>query len=74
MTKEESAIISAYTGIGFGGRLFSEFHKYIEKLLGRSVWTHELANRDLWRQIKKLSKADFLKLAESINLEEEEKL
>ena len=60
MTKRECAIVSAYTGILCGD--FNEFHKYIEELLGRPVWTHELANKDLWAKIKKLSKEDFCKL------------
>lgn len=60
MTKRECAIVSAYTGILCGD--FNEFHKYIEELLGRPVWTHELANKELWKEIKKLSKEDFCNL------------
>lgn len=60
MTKRECAIVSAYTGIMCGD--FDEFHKYIEELLGRPVWTHELANKDLWQNIKELSKEDFCNL------------
>lgn len=60
MTKRECAIVSAYTGILCGD--FNEFHKYIEELLGRPVWTHELANEDLCKKIKELSKEDFCSL------------
>lgn len=42
----------------------SEVHKYIEKLLGRSVWTHELASETLWKTIKEKAKSDFLKIIE----------
>ena len=41
MTKREAAIVSAYTGVLIGD--FDEVHKYIEELLGRPVFTHELA-------------------------------
>lgn len=27
---------------------FSDFHKDAEKALGRPVWTHEFADRDVW--------------------------
>lgn len=58
LTKEQAAIISAYTGIKCCD--FSAVHEYIEKILGRPVWTHELANKALWEKIKEASKQDFL--------------
>ena len=60
MTKRECAIVSAYTGILCGD--FNEFHKYVEELLGRPVWTHEFANEELVQRIKELSKDDFCNL------------
>lgn len=60
MTKRECAIVSAYTGILCGD--FNEFHKYIEEKLGRPVWTHEFANKELWKVIQELSKEDFCNL------------
>lgn len=45
MTLHEKVVLSAYTGILMCD--MSEVHKYIEKLLGRSVWTHELASETL---------------------------
>lgn len=66
MTDREKAIIMAYTGISMlTGDKFSIFHEYIEDILGRSVWTHELADHDVWEEIKEKSKSDFLKLCES---------
>ena len=63
MTDREKAIITAYTGITMlTGEKFSIFHKYVEDILGRSVWTHELADRAIWEEIKEKSKADFLAL------------
>ena len=63
MTDREKAIVTAYTGITmFNGEKFSIFHKYIEDLLGRPIWTHELATEVVWNEIKEKSKPDFLKL------------
>lgn len=60
MTKEEKLIISAYTGILMTD--FSDLHKFIEKKLGRPVWTHELANELVVNELKNAVKEDFLKL------------
>lgn len=63
MTDKEKAIIMAHTGITMlTGDKFSIFHKYIEDILGRSVWTHELADRAICEEIKEKSKADFLEI------------
>ena len=63
MTLREKVVLSAYTGILMCD--FDEVHEYIEKLLGRSVWTHELASEALWTQIKEKAKPDFLEIIES---------
>ena len=60
MTKEEKLIVSAYTGCLMCD--FGDLHEYIEKLLGRSVWTHELGCKDIWGEIKAKCKEDFLRL------------
>lgn len=63
MTDEERAIVTAYTGVNMLARdKFSIFHKYIQDILGRPVWTHELADPAVWEEIKKKSKKDFLDL------------
>lgn len=63
MTLHEKVVLSAYTGILMCD--MSEVHQYIKKLLGRPVWTHELASEALWEQIKGKAKPDFLKIIES---------
>ena len=60
MTLHEKVVLSAYTGILMCN--MDEVHKYIEKLLGRPVWIHELASESLWAQIKEKAKPDFLKI------------
>lgn len=56
MTVREGAIISAYTGI-LCCESFHPVHKYIEEIMGRDVWTHEIPW--LEEEIKKRSKKDF---------------
>ena len=58
MTKREAAIVSAYTSILCGD--FSELHKYVEEIMGRPVFTHEMGSKKLWEEIKDRSKHDFL--------------
>ena len=58
MTKREAAIVSAYTGILCGD--FSELHKYVEEIMGKPVFTHEMGHNGLWKEIKERSKHDFL--------------
>lgn len=62
MTLHEKVVLSAYTGILMCD--FTEVHKYIEKILERPVWTHELASEALWAKIKEKAKSDFLKIIE----------
>lgn len=66
MTKNEAAVIMAYTGqVMLTGDDFDIFHRYIEKILNRSVFTHELGNESVWDEIKEKSKADFLDICKN---------
>lgn len=68
MTDREKAIVSAFTGIAMlAGGKFSIFHEYIEEKLGRPVWTHELADKDVWAKIKEASMEDFIALCKEEN-------
>lgn len=60
MTKQEKVIVSAYTGVLMCD--FADLHEYIEKIMGRPVWTHELADHDIMQEIKVKSKEDFMNL------------
>lgn len=64
MTDREKAIVMAYTGkTMLTGAKFSIFHKYIEELLQRPVFSHEIGF--LADEIKKRSYADFCKICET---------
>ena len=66
MTDREKAIVMAYTGVTMlAGDKFQIFHKYIEDILGRPVWTHELAVELVWNEIKEKSKDDFLEICKT---------
>lgn len=58
MTKREAAIVSAYTGVLIGD--FNEMHRYIEEIMGRQVFTHELSY--IFDEIMKRSKNDFMNI------------
>lgn len=60
MTKQEKLIVSAYTGVLMTD--FDSLHEFIEKKLDRPVWTHELADKLVWNELKEVLKEDFLKL------------
>ena len=62
MTKREAAVISAYTGYMCGS--FDIMHEYIETILGRPVFTHELADAEVMKEIKRMSKPDFTAICE----------
>lgn len=64
MKRRESAIISAYTGILCGK--FTDYHKYVEEIMNRPVFTHEMASPNLMQTIKQRAEKDFLHLCENL--------
>lgn len=63
MTDQEKAIVMAYTGFAMlTGEKFCIFHEYIEKLMGRPVYTHEMAIKAIDDEIKERAKEDFVRL------------
>jgi hypothetical protein len=60
LTKKQGAIIGAYTGYLAGK--FSDMHEYIEEIMNRSVFTHELADKTFAMQIKEKATKDFLEI------------
>lgn len=62
MTKQEKIVVSAYTGVLMCD--FADMHEYIERIMGRPVWTHEMTEHEILKQIKEKSKPDFLAICE----------
>lgn len=58
LTKEQAAIVGAFTGITASN--FSIIHEYAEEKLGRAIFTHEFATKELAEELKNASKSDFL--------------
>ena len=65
MTDREKAIIMAYTGTCMlTGDKFQIFHKYVEDIMGRPIWTHEMGIKSIADEIKEKSKSDFIALCD----------
>lgn len=64
MTKREAAIVAAYTGYLIGA--FSDMHEYIESVMGRPVWTHEMGSKDFMEKLRERAKPDFVALSAEI--------
>lgn len=60
LTKEQALIITAFTGVM--SCPFSDFHEFVEKRLGRPIWTHEMGSPEFWEEIKQATKEDFLSI------------
>ena len=58
LTKEQAAIIGAYTGYACGP--FADVHEYCERLLGHPIWTHQFPA--LQERIRDAAKPDFIRL------------
>ena len=66
MTKNEAAVIMAYTGqVMLVGDDLDIFHRYIERILNRPVFTHELGSESVLDEIKEKSKNDFLDICKN---------
>lgn len=68
MNKREAQVFTAHTGLLFGE--FSWLHQYAEEVLGRAVWTHELASPDIWQELKNLSEKEFMEINQKTVSEE----
>lgn len=60
MTAQEAAVVSAYTGFLLGD--FATMHQYVEKIMERPVYTHEMGDQRITGEIRQRAKADFVAL------------
>ena len=65
MTKRESLIISAYTGY-MVCKEFSDLHEFIEEIMKRPVFTHELASKEFNAELREKLKPKIVGLIENI--------
>ena len=66
MTREEAILLSAYTGFLLV-QDFSDVHKFCEDTLGRPIWTHEFADKDVQKEIQNKLRPQIMKLIQSTN-------
>lgn len=63
MTPRERAIVETYTGFCMAtGEQRNEVYKYMNEIMGRPVYTHELALKEVQEELKAKSKEDFINL------------
>ena len=68
MTLKERVIVETYTGVCMTSADERwEVYKYMAKLMGRPVYTHELAEDEIQSELKEKSKPDFLSLCKEEN-------
>jgi hypothetical protein len=60
MTKREAAIVTAFTGKMLGD--FSIFHGYVEEILERPVFTHEMGDKKVAAEIRDKAREDFVNI------------
>lgn len=61
LTKEQAVVVSGYTGFLICD--FSDLHAEIEKRFRRPVFTHELGDDEMFKQVQAKFKLDFLEMA-----------
>lgn len=68
MTLREKIIVEVYTGTCMvTGDEREEVYRYMSALMGRPVFTHELADHEFQEKLKEKCKPDFVALCRSSN-------
>ena len=65
MKREESLLISAYTGYMLCPQ-FSELHKYIEEVMGEPIFTHQLGSEEFNKVLRGKLQPRILELIKGI--------
>lgn len=68
MTKQESILLTAYTGYMLTQNV-ADVQKFCEELLGRPVFTHEFAFEETQAQIREKCKSLIIELIKNIKEE-----
>ena len=72
MTDYERAVVMAHTGYTMlTGDKLKYFYEYVAEILGRKIYTHELADKHIQEEIHEKSKVDFILLCQD-TLEDDE--
>ena len=65
MTKKESLLISAFTGF-MVCKNFSDMHEFIEEVLERPVFTHEMGSAEFLKEIQEKLKPQLIEMIKNI--------
>lgn len=66
MTLKERVIVEVYTGYCMtSAEERDEVYKYMALIMGRQVFTHELASKEIQEELRAKSKDDFIALCRS---------
>lgn len=60
LSLDQAIIVTGFTGVL--ACPFSNFHADVERRLGRSVWTHEFASKELKEKLKEEYRSDFVSM------------
>ena len=70
MTLRERVIVEVYTGYCMtSANERDEVYKYMNQIMNRPVYTHELADKKIQEELRKRSKEDFIYLCRSGRIE-----
>ena len=64
MTKQEAAVMTAFTGIYIG--YFSDFHAYAEGVMGTPILSHQFGDPVFMYRLKEAARKDFIDINENI--------
>lgn len=68
MTLKERVVVEVYTGICMvTGNDRDEVYKYMAEIMGRPVYSHELADKKIMKELREKSRDDFVKLCQAGN-------
>lgn len=66
MKKREALVITAYTGTLLCD--FSDFQDFASEIIGRPIFTHEIAHEEISEELRKKTSKEFFEIMK--NLEE----
>ena len=70
MTKKEAILLSAYTGYLLVDNI-GEVYMFLNDLMGRPVYSHELASEEFMKEVQKRCKSMVMELVDNLDEVEE---
>lgn len=64
MNKREAVVVSAYTGVLMSN--LADLQDYVEEVMERPFWTHEMGDKSFAEELKELAKPEFLEICAGV--------